>query len=335
MNSKTFKLIFWGGILLILLISVALFSLSAGPANIPINKIIRFSFENNIEHTIIFNIRLPRILLAIVVGGGLSVAGLIFQAMFRNPLVEPYTLGVSGGAALMVALFIVFGLGIFLPIAGFIGALTVIILVYFITAKRGTWNINTVLLTGIMFSFIASSLIMLIMALSKTAQLREIVFWIMGSLEETHWHTIGIVSTILILGTLITFMLSNELNAITLGEEEALHLGINVEFIKKIFFILVSIIAGFVVSISGVIGFVGLVVPHFMKMIFGRDHRILVPVSFLGGGIFLLSCDTIARTIIAPQELPVGVVTGIIGGIAFIYFLSRKPKAFGGSPPHQ
>ena len=314
-------------LLIVLLIFVSILSLGSGSVGIPFKKVfaLLFSSGSTLEHTILFNIRLPRIVLAVICGGGLSIAGVILQALFRNPLVEPYTLGVSGGAALLVAIFIVLGWTGVLPLAGFIGANIAVFLVYLITSRRGNWNVNAVLLTGVMFGFISSSLIMLIMALSRVHELRSIIFWIMGSLEVTQWNIVGVISGIVILGLLISYLFSNDLNALLLGEEEAIHLGINVDFTKRILFLLASLIAGCIVSVSGIIGFVGLVIPHFMRMIVGKDHRILLPASFLGGSIFLLISDTLSRTIISPRELPVGVITGIFGGIVFIYFLYKRP----------
>lgn len=321
------------GLLAMLLAGVSIFSLCMGSVDIPFRKVLTLIFSNaprDLYHSIIFNIRLPRIILAIAVGGGLSVAGVILQGIFRNPLVEPYTLGISGGAALAMAFLISFGLSIFPPIAGFLGALIAMSVVYIVTVRRGNWRISTVLLTGVMFSFIASSFIMLIMAVSRTKELQEIVFWIMGSLDQAQWRPIIIVSCVSFGGMLAGLLFAQDLNALSLGEEEAIHLGVNVENIKKILFVLASLITGCVVAVSGIIGFVGLVVPHFMRMFVGSDHRILLPTSFLSGGIFLVICDTFARTVIVPMQLPVGVVTGIIGGILFIYFLSKKGLVLGG-----
>lgn len=309
MRNKIIRWIRLVLILVCLLILTAIISLCIGSAGIGLN----------VEHSIIFGIRLPRILLAIVIGGALSTTGVIFQGMFRNPLVEPYTLGVSGGAALAVAICVVLGLNIFLPLAGFLGAVASIFVIYLIGFRRGI-----LLLAGVMISFITSSLVMLIMAVAGSEELHSIVFWIMGSLEEPNTEVIGIVSLLIFAGLVISIFFSHSLNAFSVGEEEAVHLGINVERTKRMLFLLGSLLTGCSVSISGIIGFVGLVVPHFMRMLVGQDHRILIITSFLGGGIFLLVCDTLARTIISPMELPVGVITGIIGGSIFIYFLSRR-----------
>ena len=268
------------------------------------------------------------------IGGALSLAGVILQGMFRNPLVEPYTLGISGGAALGVCLNIVFHLhrevGILtIPLSGFLGAILVITLVYSLSIRKGILKIQGLLLTGVMISFISSSLIMLIMAVSRTEDLHGIVFWIMGSLEEPNWFLIKLAVLVSLLGLITSYFFCLQLNAFSLGEEEALYLGINVEKTKRMLFILASLLTGCSVSIAGVIGFVGLVVPHFVRMFVGWDHRILLISSFLCGAGFLIFCDTLARTIILPLELPVGVITGILGGSLFVYALSKKQTVLG------
>lgn len=316
-----------GGLILLtlILIAVSIIALSLGPARIPFPNILR---PQGIESIILFKIRLPRIILGFVVGAALAVAGVIFQGMFRNPLVEPYTLGVSGGAALGVSLSVIAGFRI-LPLAGFLGALGAISLVYFIARRQGHLKISMLLLTGVMISFIASAIILLIMSLSREHQLHGILFWIMGSLEESNPSLIKLVSLIILAGIAISFFFTRDLNVLSLGEEEALHLGVNIERTKKTLFILGSLIAGVAVSVSGIIGFVGLLVPHFMRLFVGPDHRILLPTSCLAGGIFLIASDTIARTIISPLEIPVGVITGILGGSLFIYFLTKKTLRMG------
>jgi len=328
MNRKLKNWLIWLFTLTGFLLISAFFSLSVGADKISLAKIVSLIFapEAGIESTILFYIRFPRILLAIFIGGALAVSGVIFQGMFRNPLVGPYTLGVSGGAGLGVTLGIILGLNFTLPLAGMSGAILAILLVYFLASRKGFLRIPTLLLIGVMVSFLSSSLITLIMALADVTKLHGILFWIMGSLEESNIGLIRLVIALSTLGVIFSFFFAHHLNAFSLGEEEALHLGINVERTKKILFILASLLTGSVVSVSGMIGFVGLAVPHFMRGFVGSDHRILLPAAFLGGGIFLLLCDTLARTVISPMELPVGVITGILGGVVFIYFLSKKKK---------
>lgn len=281
------------------------------------------------ETTILFKIRIPRVLLGFIIGGALSLAGVIFQGMFKNPLVEPYTLGVSGSAALMVSIAIICGLSIqfVLAIAGSIGALIAIFLVYFIGARVAGMKMTRFLLIGVMISFICSSLVMLIMSIAKAEEAHSIIFWIMGSLDISSTNLVKFAFLIILFGGFLTFLRAWDLNALSLGEEEAQHLGINVKNTKRFLFIIASLLTGVSVSLSGIIGFVGLVVPHFARILIGNDHRILIPSCFLLGGVFLTICDTIARTVIAPVELPVGVVTGIIGGVAFLCFLSKRIKS--------
>jgi len=326
LSNRVFWVLMLGGILL----CVAVFSLAVGPAGIPVKKIIPILLKgkDSVEYNILFDIRLPRIILGFAIGGGLSLAGIILQGMFRNPLVEPYTLGISGGAALGVSLNIIFGLykiGILtLPFFGFLGAALVIMLVYFLNMRKGIVKLQGLLLNGVMISFISSSLIMLIMSLSRSEDLHGIVFWIMGSLEEPDWAIIKITVSAAIVLLVISHLFCLDLNAFSLGEEEALHLGVPIERTKRLLFIIASLLTGFSVSVAGMIGFVGLVVPHFVRMFVGSDHRISLIAAFLAGGAFLIFCDTLARTIIAPLELPVGVITGILGGSLFVYALTRR-----------
>lgn len=318
----------WVGVLILLaliLMAVSFLAVCLGPARIALSQIFR---PERIESTILFRIRLPRIVLGLIVGAALAVAGVIFQGMFRNPLVDPYTLGVSGGAALGVSLSVIAGFRI-LPLAGFLGALGSISLVYFLARRQGALRISTLLLIGVMISFIASALILLIMSLVEEHQLHGILFWTMGSLEETDLSLIKLVSFVILTGIAISFLFSRALNVLSLGEEEALHLGVNVERTQRALFILGSLMAGAAVSVSGIIGFVGLLIPHFMRLLVGSDHRILLPASGLAGGIFLIISDTVARTLVSPREIPVGVITGIVGGSLFIYLLTKKTPKLG------
>lgn len=305
-------------------------ALMSGSAGIPLRRIFPIITAGAVtpEYSILIDIRLPRVMLGFAVGGALSVAGVILQGMFRNPLVEPYTLGISGGGALGAAACIILKLqnifpAVALPASGFIGSCLVILPLYFVNMRQNVARMQGILLTGVMTSFISSSLVVLILAISKTEELHSIVFWIMGSLEEPNSALIIIISIIAVLGLVLSYMLAPALNALSLGEEEAVHLGIDTERTKKQLFILASLLTGISVSLTGIIGFVGLIVPHFVRILTGYDHRRLVIVSFFTGAGFLIFCDTIARVVLAPIELPVGVITGIAGGIIFIYILSR------------
>jgi iron complex transport system permease protein len=331
MNKRLIRWAIWvlifGGILLI----ISIFSLGIGASRIPFHRIFPLILEGKgtTEYSILFDIRLPRIILGFAIGGALSLAGVILQGMFRNPLVEPYTLGISGGAALGVSINIVLGINLIggilsIPVSGFLGALLVILIVYSLSTRKAVLKIHGLLLTGVMISFISSSLIMLFMALSRTEDIHGIIFWTMGSLEEPNWLLIKVAVLVSIFGLVVSYFFCFRLNALSLGEEEAQHLGINTERTKRQLFFLASILTGCSVAVAGIIGFVGLVVPHFVRMFVGQDHRILLISAFLSGAGFLILCDTLARTIISPLELPVGVITGILGGSLFIYALTKK-----------
>jgi iron complex transport system permease protein len=315
----------------VFLLATCLISLASGSASIPMNKIAPILFEGKgtADYGILFDIRLPRIILGFAIGGALSIAGVMLQGMFRNPLVEPYTLGISGGAALGASLCIILRFNrvlpdAALPLSGFVGACLVILPLYLLNMKKRILNVQGLLLTGVMTSFISSSLVVLILAVSRTEDLHSIVFWVMGSLEEPSWVLIMTAFSVSLLGLVLSYLFSLDMNALSLGEEEAAHLGINTERTKRQLFLIASLITGVSVSVSGIIGFVGLIIPHFVRMLVGYDHRLLLIVSFLSGAGFLILCDTVARTVIAPIELPVGVITGIVGGSIFVYVLNNK-----------
>jgi len=330
--NKFFKLLILILMLIILLIIVTAVSLSVGSSEISLKDVLyALKNENSIEHDILIKTRLPRILLGLAIGGSLSICGAILQAIFRNPLVEPYTLGISGGAGLGVSIAVFFKInllfsGLTLTLSGFIGALLICGILLTIKLKNGFKNINQILLTGVMLSFISSSFILFILAFSNSMDLQTIIYWIMGSLDESDTNLIYISLIFSVILLIISFGYSRHLNALQLGDEEALNLGINTENVKKILFVLTSIITGLSVSIAGIIGFVGLIVPHFVRLLISRDYRFILILSFLSGAVFLIACDTMARTVISPIELPVGVITGILGGLLFINSLIKRQK---------
>ena len=317
--------------LLVLLVFSAGLSMSVGSADIGVLDIpgILLAGPGSAEYGILTGIRLPRTLLGLAMGGALSLAGTLLQGMFKNPLVEPYTLGISGGASLGICVNILFKLythiGIIAyPLSGFAGASLVIFLVYGLNRQTRHIRSNRMLLTGVMISYVASSLVMLLMALVSSDDLQAIVLWIMGSLDEPDMNLIRLALIGSVLGLFFSYFFCLDLNGLALGEEEAAGLGINTSRAKKGIFFIASFLTGLSVSVAGVIMFVGLIVPHFMRMVTGPDHRILLLSSYLAGAVFLILCDVLARTVIAPLELPVGVITGIIGGVVFIWALSRK-----------
>jgi iron complex transport system permease protein len=330
MQKKYIKwALYLAGLFVLLIVSVFL-SLSFGEMNLGFSDIFRILIDGkeSMEYSILSQIRIPRVLLGIAVGGSLSLSGILLQGVYRNPLVEPYTLGISGGASLGVAFAIVFGLhqliGSFvLPLTGFTGAFLIIFLVYTISSRSGRINIQSMLLTGVMISFIASSSMMLLMATTSSENLHGIVFWIMGSLDEPDMSLIYITLVMAFASLVASYFFVQPLNALRLGEEKAKHLGINTDTTIKLLFLLASLLAGVCVAVAGVIGFVGLIIPHLMRLLFGSDYRILLVSSFLSGSIFLVLSDVVARTIISPNELPIGVITGIVGGIVFLLIMSR------------
>ncbi|SFK41998.1 iron complex transport system permease protein [Porphyromonadaceae bacterium KH3CP3RA] len=324
----------WGLYVLLLLaglIVASILSLGMGEISIRIGDLPHiFSEKESMEYGVLAYIRIPRTLLGLTIGGSLSLAGAILQGIYRNPLVEPYTLGISGGASLGITFAIVAGLHLlnilFLPLAGFLGAFATIFLVYTLSLGRGGLSVNRMLLIGVMISFIASSLMMFLMSITSTDNIHGIVFWMMGSLNETNSTMITVMIALSLFCLIVSYLFVMPLNALRLGEEKARHLGFNANSVIRILFIITSLLTGACIAVAGVIGFVGLVIPHIVRLWVGTDYRILLISSFLSGGIFLILCDVIARTIISPNELPIGVITGIVGGVAFIVLLSNSRR---------
>ena len=331
MKSNQLRWTIYVVVLLVILLAAITLSLSVGEISIPFKQLPQiFSEKDSMEYGVLFYIRIPRTLLGFAVGGSLSLAGAILQGIYRNPLVEPYTLGISGGASLGVTFVLVAGLQLthilILPIAGFIGAFTTIFLVYTLSIRNRELNVNRMLLIGVMISFISSSFMMFLMSITSTENIQSIVYWMMGSLNETNTTLITIVVVLSLSCLAVSYLFVMPLNALRLGEERAKHLGINSNVIIRILFIITSLLTGAAISVAGVIGFVGLVIPHIVRLWVGSDYRIMLIASFLSGSAFLLVCDVIARTIISPNELPIGVITGIVGGIVFILILSKSKK---------
>ncbi len=276
---------------------------------------------------ILFRIRLPRALLAGLVGGGLAMAGASFQALLRNPLADPYILGVSGGSAFFAILGMIFltSLGFAtIPIFAFFGAILAILLVLAVARTRGRLPVITLLLAGVVVNAFFSALVMFILSVTSISHLPSAIFWMMGDLSAKNYSTLAAVSLYYLPGIALLLGLSRDFNLMALGEESAEQLGVNIERTKLLTFISASLITAVAVSVSGLIGFVGLMVPHIIRLIFGPDHRLLISASFLFGATFLVLCDLIARTVISPAELPVGVITAILGGPFFIWLLRQS-----------
>ena len=279
---------------------------------------------------IVWQVRLPRILLAFLVGGSLAGVGVALQALLRNPLAEPFVLGISSGAAFGATLAMLLGVGntflgvSTLPLWAFAGGLLAIMVVYRISVAYRMLSVHTLLLAGVILNALFSALIMFAISIADPTQAFKMMLWLMGTLTVPEFWTLLTLLVYLTCGFLILFWLARPLNILTLGDESARSLGVEVDRIKKLVFVTSALVTGAVVSIAGLIGFVGMVVPHAVRMIVGADHRLLLPVAALAGGAFLTVADTVARTALAPTELPVGVVTALIGGPFFIYLLVQR-----------
>jgi iron complex transport system permease protein len=284
---------------------------------------------------ILWNIRMPRVVLAGLVGASLAIAGAAFQGLLKNPLADPYTLGVSSGASVGAVMTLFFGisapfLGIYtLPVMSMLGALlTMLAVMAFAKLVDKSMKMETVILTGIIFSSFLGSLISLMIALTGE-ELRQIIGWLLGSVSMRGWPYVQMALPFIVIGSFILWLNRRELNAMLFGEERAQHLGVNVKKRKMMILVSGSVLTGAAVAVSGTIGFVGLVVPHMVRLIWGSDHRHVLPLSFINGAALLIICDLVSRTIISPTELPIGVITAFIGApvFAFIFFRQRKGVA--------
>lgn len=306
-------------LLFILLVSTVIICLGIGPTGVSYKYLT--GTDNETELKIIYEVRLPRILGALLVGLGLAVAGSVLQAILRNPLAEPYTLGISGGAVLGVALCLIVpflsAARFSLPVMSFIGALVSVIIVYIITSRH-RFSVSSLILSGVILSFICSSLVLLIFSVSKPTAIQSVIFFLMGSFATIDYPIIKMITLPLLAGVLMLIFFSRDIDVLTLGDEKASHLGISPHRLRAFLFVITSLITGCCVAVSGMIGFVGLMMPHIMRSIVGPKSRNLFVSSALSGAIFLVVSDTLARTVIAPAELPVGVITGIVGGVFFI-----------------
>ena len=280
------------------------------------------TFDSEMIRKLIFEVRLPRVFGALLVGGGLAAAGCVMQGLFRNPMADPYIIGTSTGGALGAACAIVFLGGLIMPLFAFIGAAASTITVYIISKRNGRIAVETLLLSGIAVSLFLSAMLSFIMYMSGNS-LHQIMFWMMGGFWNIYWDDVGL-ALLIPVAAIILYVFSRDLNVMALGEEEAIHLGVNTERTKKILLLVSTFITAIAVSVSGCIGFVGLIIPHIMRIFTGPDHRILLPASILAGSILLIWADTVARTL--PIEIPVGIITAFLGAPFFIYLLRRRTR---------
>lgn len=281
--------------------------------------------------SIIWNLRLPRVLLGVIVGASLSIAGAAFQGMFKNPMADPYVIGISSGAALGASIAIILKINFeilgfsTISLFAFIGALIAVTLVYNIAKVKNQVPVTTLLLSGVAIGQFFTAIMSFLMVFFNN-DMNKIIYWTLGSLSGKGWDPVLTISIPVILGMLLLSLYARDLNIMLTGEESAKSLGVNVERTKIYIILIGTFITSIAVSVSGIIGFVGLIIPHIVRLIIGPDHRILLPASALMGGIFMIFADTIARTIISPIEIPVGIITAIFGGPFFIYLLRSKKK---------
>ena len=316
----------------LLLVAMLLLAMSAGPSALApgeVWSVLAGDVTAGPAADIVLRVRLPRALLAMGVGASLAVAGVLFQALLRNPLADPFVLGVSGGAALggiaMLSLGAAFGLGYAaVPPAAFAGALLATLLLYAVAGARGRVSATNLLLTGVVFNAFASAAIVFLASLAGLTEGASIFLWLIGSLSAARAGVAGWVAGFLVLGLACALPLARGLNLATLGDEAAQQLGVDVERQKKVVLIATSLMVGAAVSAAGLIGFVGLIIPHLLRLLVGPDHRLLIPAAALGGAAFLLGCDTLARTLPGGRELPVGAITAIAGGPLFLWLLRRS-----------
>lgn len=294
-----------------------------------LNKFIYTGDINSTSVLILLKIRLPRILLAALIGIGLSIVGVTFQGLFKNPMADPYVLGVSSGSALGASIAIVlgfdyslFGFGA-ISIMAFAGSLISTAIVYNISRVGNKLPSTTLLLSGISISFLLSSIISLIMTFNRDA-VEKIIFWTMGSVSAASLNQVIFLFPVIIIGFLTIYIFSRDLNIMLTGDDTAKSLGVEVNTVKIILLITCSIVTAACVSVSGIIGFVGLIVPHITRLIIGSDNRVLVPFSAVSGAIFMVLCDTLSRTLVQPTEIPIGVITSILGAPYFLYLLNKN-----------
>jgi iron complex transport system permease protein len=326
------------------LMLVVVTAAALGTARVPFRQVARLILAQvpglHVEPTwtdqaeaIILHIRLPRVITAATVGFGLAVAGSVFQGLLRNPMADPYIIGTSGGAALGATLALlvpvqVVWLGFTLvPLAAFAGSLAAVLGVYAIARSGPRTPITTLLLAGFALSSLMAAAMSFLMLLSGET-MHRVVLWTMGGVSASGWQQLRVVIPLILLGSTAAYVLAGDLNAFLVGEEQAAHLGVSVERRKLTLLVLGSLLTGASVSVSGLVGFVGLIVPHAARLVFGSDHRLLLPTSGLLGGIFLVVADAAARLALSPAEVPVGIVTAVIGAPFFLYLLRRSRRGY-------
>jgi len=323
------RTVLYSALVLITLLSVLL-ALSVGAAKLPIDTVLAVlsGGGSSEQRAIVLELRLPRALMALLAGGALAMSGTVFQAVLRNPLAEPYVLGVSGGAAVGAVVAIMLGVGQSrwaLPIAALAGAILTIALVLRIALQAGrALDSRVLLLAGVIAGAFLNAIILLLLTFADVESFRSAIFWMMGSLAGASWGDTLLLGAYVIPGALLLLALTRPLNLLALGEETAAHLGVNVTRSRIVAYLAASLLTAVSVATCGVIGFIGLIIPHTLRLLRGGEHGFLLPASFIAGAAFLLLTDTLARTLAPPTELPVGVVTALIGVPVFVALLRRS-----------
>jgi iron complex transport system permease protein len=317
--------------LFLLLIFVAMFlGLSLGSTKTGLNEVLKSLLRREeadpVLNTIIWNIRFPRVLLAALVGATLSLGGLVFQALLRNPLAEPYILGISGGAAIGAIIGILMGLSRFPGVSfiSFMGSIATLLLILVMSSGQSILKRDSLLLSGVMINAFCSAIIMFLISMTQDYRLHNIIFWLMGDLSMATIRQAVILTAMLFPCYILIFWLSHSMNLLLMGKEMAQTMGVNIKAVTVTLLLTTSFMVSATVSHCGLIGFVGLVMPHLLRLLFGPDHRVLVPACVMGGGAYMVLCDLLARTLPEQGEMPAGVITAIIGAPLFIFLLKRS-----------
>jgi iron complex transport system permease protein len=326
------RLVVIASALLLLLLAAFILGLSLGSTESRFSDILRALMKKEVEDSmltaIIWQIRLPRVLLAILVGATLSLGGLVFQALLRNPLAEPYILGVSGGSAIGAIIGILIGLSRFpgVSLAAFAGSMATLLMVLILSTGKVILKKDSLLLSGVMINAFCSAIIMFLISMTQDTKLHNIMFWLMGDLSTAEMAQVGILAAMLLPCFVLLFCFSHTMNLLLMGKEMAQTMGINIKAVNVILLISTSFMVSATVSHCGPLGFVGLVIPHLLRLLLGPDHRVLVPACILGGGAYMVLCDLLARILPEHGEMPAGVITALIGAPLFILLLKRSKK---------
>jgi iron complex transport system permease protein len=311
-------------LLIAMLLGISMGSTTSG-IRMVFQSLIKTKESDPMLDTIIWQIRFPRVLLATLVGAALSLGGLVFQALLRNPLAEPYILGISGGSAIGAIIGILMGFSRFpgVSLTAFAGSIAILLLILVMSSGQTILKKDALLLSGVMVNAFCAAIIMFLVSMTQDSRLHNIIFWLMGDLSMVDMGHVGILATLLCPCFILIFWFSNSMNLLLMGKEMAQTLGVNIKTVTVILLVTTSFMVSTTVSYCGLVGFVGLVVPHLLRLLFGPDHRVLVPACVIGGGAYLVTCDVLARVLPKQGEMPAGVITAMIGAPLFIFLLKK------------